>query len=188
MWARVWRCNDVSYVLHASHEYVVEWLGKLLSWLWLQDFDWRQENVGQWCIPQYFTAVGKGVGVRVTTVWERGQQNDTDWWWHPETFGCIYRACFRNFEKYGKLEAALAENMWKAKLYCQHVALQPALSHGRGEVKMMIVVVETRDQEWSWQVQMSVLVQSKKAASKSYNLNVSLTSCRSKLHNAQCLL
>ena len=33
---------------------------------------------------------------------------------HSKTSGCICRACFRNFEKYGKLEATLAENMRKA--------------------------------------------------------------------------
>ena len=33
---------------------------------------------------------------------------------HLKTSGCICRACFRNFEKYGKLEATLAENIRKA--------------------------------------------------------------------------
>ena len=31
MWVCVRRCNDMSCVLRASHEYVVEWLGKLRS-------------------------------------------------------------------------------------------------------------------------------------------------------------
>ena len=114
MRARVQRCNDASCVLHASR-YVVEWPGRLLSWLWLQDFDWRPENVGQWCIPQYFTAVGKRVlelelqrcGKEVDKMTLIGDG-------HPGTSGCICRACFRNFEKYGKLEATLAENMRKA--------------------------------------------------------------------------
>ena len=56
--------------------------------------------------------MGKGVGVRVTTVEVDKMTLIGDR--HPETSGCICRACFRNFEKYGKLEATLAENMRKA--------------------------------------------------------------------------
>ena len=47
-----------------------------------------------------------GKGVDKTTVIGDGHNS--------KTCACICRTCFRNFEKYGKLEATLAENMRKA--------------------------------------------------------------------------
>ena len=48
----------------------------------------------------YFTAVGKGVGLRVTTVWERGWH---DWWWAFQNFWLHLQFNFPKLQKIWKV-------------------------------------------------------------------------------------